>query len=141
MSWIICYNHNMKIIVKKITALIISSAIFLPMVIYAQNTQGGIVPCSGSDCTFDSLIKLVNNVIDLFLTVAVSLAAITFAIAGGRMLLHPNNPGERGKAKDMFKKTIIGILIVLCAWLVVHTIVSELASNSSSALKFLDKQN
>jgi len=64
-------------------------------------------------------------------------AAITFAIAGGRMLFNPGKEAERTAAKDMFLKTIIGLAIILVAWLVIHTVISAISSNSNSALKFL----
>ena len=109
-------------------------AVFLPVVVFAVNP---IVPCSGPDCNFGSLTTLVNNIVDWFLGISVSVAAITFAIAGGKILFNPGNTTKRGEALGMFKKTIIGLLIILCAWLVIHTVIGALSSNSKSALQFL----
>lgn len=125
----------MKKYLKKLLAFGIPSLIFLPLIASAQ----GLVPCSGTDCNFDSIIQLVNNAINYFLTIAASVAAVTFAIAGGKMLLNPNNPGERTKAKSMFKNTIIGLIIVLCAWLAVYTVIKWIAPNADYALRFLSK--
>ena len=88
---------------------------------------------------FKAFSTMINDIINWFITISVSIAAITFAIAGGRMLMNPENSGEREKAKEMFKKTVIGMLIVLGAWLIVHTIVTTLVATNdpTNALRFL----
>jgi ABC-type nickel/cobalt efflux system permease component RcnA len=122
--------------INKIFAILLSFSI--PALVFAATN--GLIPCEGTaadPCTFGKLADLVNNILNWFIGISISVAAITFSIAGAQMLMNPDNPGKREEAMEMFKKTVIGMLIVLGAWLIVHTIVSTLASNSSSALRFL----
>ena len=100
----------------------------------------GLIQCGGAGqpcCDFTEAFLLVNRLINWFITISVSIAAITFAIAGGRILFHPDNPGEISAGWEMFRKTLIGMLVILCAWLVVHTVVANLVSSSTNALRFL----
>ncbi len=111
------------------------SIISLPIVAFAQ----GIIP-SDAEITangFCAFAKLINTIITRFLQLSTAIAAITFAIAGAKMLMNPDNASKREDAKKMFFKTVVGLLIVLGAWLVIHTIIITLASNPSSALRFL----
>jgi hypothetical protein len=116
-----------------ILAFVSSSVLFMPAVLFAQ----GLVPCNGPDCNFSSFVTLINNAITLFLYLAISLAGVTFMIAGAKILLNPGNAGKRSEALGMFKKTIIGMVIVLVAWLVIHTIVGLLVNKNIGALRFL----
>ena len=116
----------------KISAVVVS---LLPLTSFAA----GLIPCSGVDCNFKSLTGLVNGVIDWFLGISVAVAAITFAIAGAKILLNPGNNTELTNAKGMFGKTIVGMIIILCAWLVIHTVISVLVDPNTGALRFLGK--
>lgn len=120
-----------KILIKY---LAVCAGLLIPAISFAA-----LVPCNGPDCTFDSLIQLVNNIINWFLGISVSVAAITFMYAGATMLLHPGESGARERAKGMFKKTIIGMIIVLASWLVVHTVIGALVNPAINPLRFLAK--
>jgi uncharacterized membrane protein len=91
------------------------------------------------ECDLTEAVITINRVINWFISISISVMAITFSVAGARILLHPDQAGEREKAKEMFRKTIIGMFIVLCAWLIIHKAVSVLVSNPTSALRFLGK--
>jgi hypothetical protein len=100
----------------------------------------GLVPCDGSSlypCDFKAFVGMINGFIQWIIGISATIATITFAVAGIRILLHPDNPGERGAAIDMFKKSVIGLVVLLCAWVIVHFIIVELTQNSSTYLKFL----
>ncbi len=109
----------------------------LPALVFAQ--AQGLIPCNGPDCTFDSFVGLINNIIRYFIDIAASVAAITFAYAGARILLHPGNPSERENAKKMFEKTVIGMAIVLLSWLVIYTVIKTFVPAQFNALRFLGK--
>ncbi len=126
---------------KKILAIVLPAALLLPIFVFAA----GLIPCDNTNasnaCGFDDLIKLINNIIDLFLRVAVFIAAFTFAFAGATILLHPGDTTQRSKAISMFKKTIIGMLIVLLSWTVIHFVILALVGKDdpNNALRFLAK--
>ena len=126
---------------NKIIKILLASIFFLPIIVFAATECGsGIIPCDGTTacpCNFAAFAKLINNIINWFIEISATVAAITFSIAGAKMLLNPDNPGKRQEAVEMFKKTVIGMIIILVAWLVIHTVITTLVSNSNSALRFL----
>ena len=100
-----------------------------------------LIQCDGSDqkpCNFSEMAKTVNRVINWFISMSAVVAAITFAWAGIKMFINPENPGKIGEAMEMFKKTAIGLIIVLVAWLIVKTVVSQFVDPSINALRYLD---
>lgn len=122
---------------NKSISILVSLLVLLPSLAFAA----GLIPSDVEIAAngFGALGTLANNILNWFISISVSVATITAIYAGANILLHPENPDEIKKGKEMLKKTVIGMLIILAAWLVVHTIVSALVSNSSSALRFLGK--
>ena len=124
---------------NKIITGILSLSVFLPNITSAQ-----LVLCDGTaanPCNFDALVLMINNGLTWFVGMSATIAAITFSIAGAKMLLNPESDSEREAAKEMFKKTVIGLVIVLGAWLFINTIISTLVSDKIDALRFLNKIN
>ncbi len=119
----------------KIISLLI---VLLPAMTFAA----GLIPCDGVTvkCDFAAFTGLINNIVNWFLGISVSVAAITFAIAGAKMLFNPENTSKREDAKKMFWKTVQGMIIILGAWLVIHTIIATLVNPNTNALRFLGNQ-
>jgi hypothetical protein len=99
--------------------------------------SNSLVPCRGADCNFDAFATLINNILGWFIDLAVTVATITFTIAGAKILWNPDSDSERTAAKEMFRKTVIGLLIVLLAWIAIHTVISALVKTDTNALRFL----
>lgn len=121
---------------KKVISIISFIIILTPLI----TSAAVFIPCQGTaadPCDFNAFAKMINTIINWFISMAGVVAVITFSIAGIQMLMNPENPGKREQAIEMFKKTIIGLLIVLIAWLVVHTIISTLVNPNINALRFL----
>ncbi len=95
---------------------------------------GGIVPCegvvvtggTGTECTFDSLFILMQNIITFLLYIAMSIAAAAFFMAGFKYITAHGNPSQIESAHKIFTNVVVGLLIALGAWLVVHTILVAL---------------
>ena len=127
----------------KIIAILLSSVIMsVPIITFAaapsflfQNVCDG---SAANPCDFAAFMRLINNVINWFISISVLVAAVTFSIAGGKILMNPENPGKREEAMGMFRKTVVGMIIILVAWLVLHTIVSTLTNPNIGALRFLN---
>ncbi len=94
----------------------------IPYVALAQ----GLVPDCSPDCGFDDLMKLVGNIIEFFVLLAIPLAAISFAWAGFIYMTSGGNPGKTSKAHGIFKKVGIGLVIVLGAYTIVSVILRAL---------------
>lgn len=111
-------NYKEKILLFFIT-------LTLPLISCAQGKP--LVPCDGPDCDFNSVVELIQRGIDFILTYAIlPIAAVMFAYAGYILLFQGDNPGERTKAMNIFKNVAIGVVVVMAAWLIVHTILSSL---------------
>lgn len=125
---------------KKILVILLPAVLFLPSLAFAVSTIfPGFVQCDGVQvkCDFTAAIRTINAIIQWFLNIAISVAAVTFAIAGGKILFNPGNVTKRQEAIEMFKKTVFGLIIVLSAWLVIRTIIKTLVPDPS-ALQFIE---
>ncbi len=111
---------------------LISLFIFLPLV---SLEAAPLVPCDGtikSPCTFGSFLKLVQNVINYLLILAVPIATAFFAYAGFLVMTSGDDSGRRGRAWQIFKDIGWGVFWILAAWMVVSIIVTTLANPNIS---------
>jgi hypothetical protein len=83
-------------------------------------------------CNFNDFINFINNGIKLIIGYSAVIATITFTIAGARILLKPDNSGEREAAKEMFWKTVKGFFFLFCGFLIVKLIVQGLGVNETA---------
>lgn len=86
------------------------------------------------DCTFSSLITLAQNLINNLIVLSTFLATAAFAYAGFILLTSGGNESAKTKAKEVFRKVLIGYLWILGAWLLVYTITSVLLNPEFSLL-------
>jgi hypothetical protein len=92
-----------------------------PVVGFAQ-----IVPCDGPNCDWNALIKLGQNILNFMVTISVFVAAIMFAYAGWLFFSDSGNASNIEKGKKIFGAIVIGLIIVLIAWLVIDTLLQTL---------------
>lgn len=97
------------------------SIALIPVVTTAQ-----IVPCSGPDCNWNSLIELAERILDFIITISIIVAALMFAYAGWLFFSDSGNSSNVEQGKKIFAAVVIGLVIVLTAWLVVNTIIDTL---------------
>jgi len=97
--------------------------VLAPALVAAQ-----IVPCDGVDkiCDWDALITLSQRVLNFIVTISVIIAALMFAYAGWLFFSDTGNVTNVTKGKTVFADVVIGLIIVLVAWLVVDTILDTL---------------
>ncbi|OGM96333.1 MAG: hypothetical protein A3B86_04300 [Candidatus Yanofskybacteria bacterium RIFCSPHIGHO2_02_FULL_38_22b] len=116
------YNVKFKILVY---LLLLSTFYFLLSTSADAQWKYGdpIVPCTDK-CTQCQILQLVRNVIDFLMIGAAPVLATAFFIwAGVYMILGGANPDMLSRGKEMFKNTIIGLLIVMLAWLITNTVI------------------
>ena len=78
-------------------------------------------------CNFDSLMTLINNVINFVLiTLATPIFALILIYVGWLYLSSGGSSENVTKAKKILIKAVIGYIIALVAWLVVKTILTTL---------------
>jgi len=79
--------------------------------------------------TLPEIIYSISN----SLTLLVGVIAILFIIIGGfQYITSAGNPDNIGKAKNTILYGIIGIIVVLCAWLIVKFVINSLIQTPAS---------
>ena len=117
--------------------LAITLAILMPTLVTAQTLQmpGRIVECTGAGgahpCTCKDLIKTAQNVLFTGIYLSVFLSAVLFAWAGWKMLSGKTSGDSEsiGNAKKILWNVIIGLVIILAAWLIVNTLFTALTNS------------
>src|SRR3989344_5117404 len=92
-------------------------------------TPSGLVVCgngtNATECNFTDLVNQVQTVINfLIFRIASPLAAIMFAYAGFLYVTNGGNESQIKQAHDIFLNVLLGIVIVLAAWLVMSFILT-----------------
>jgi len=100
----------------------------LPDTISAQGIFAGI--CEGTTCSACHLAVLGNTLIDWLIGVIMVLFAVLAVVAGFGLVTAGGNPTAVTDAKSKFTNAIIGLLIVLSAWLIVDTLMRALIGNN-----------
>jgi len=103
------------------------------LLLAAFPVSAGLVPCGGagqSACTLCDLFVLADNIIDFLVTVSFALAGLMIAFGGILFVAGAGNPGQIQRAKGTITAALIGIIIVLVAWVVIDTILVVLAGSA-----------
>ncbi len=145
----------MKIFNKKIitSSIIVSFVFVLFTVFFPQISNAGkedflpIIQCGNEikdgkvvPCTFVDAIETFNRIVNWFVSIAATLGALTLAYAGAMMLLNPGNTSKLEEAKEMFKKTMIGLIWLLVAWIIVFSVADRFIDPNIKATRFLESQ-
>lgn len=116
---------------KSLFLVLTLSLVFLPGLVIAQTSiynpdpDYGLVPCGspGQDqCTTNHVVAFANNLITWLISILGVIAVIALIITGFKLVTSAGNPSAWSAAKEMFTNIVIGIIIILAAWLVVDTI-------------------
>lgn len=100
-----------------------------------------IIPCTDK-CTFSDVFRLLNNILTFFITKLMIPIFITIIMyAGFKYLKAGASGGEKANIKKMFGHIVGGIVLILCAWLIVRTIMTTLLNEQfkQSGVEFLSK--
>lgn len=103
-----------------------------------------LVPCGKGDrldsglrvdeCKLCHLWQMASNLINFVIFgLSVPLAALLFAAAGVVLLTAGGSETKVKQAREIFFKTLIGLLIIFCSWLVVDTLVKTLVNPSTES--------
>lgn len=108
----------------------------LPVLAYAQTGFfGPIVPeCNEFAggvrvCQLCNLVQLADNLLKLFVSLSVGAATLMFAYAGFLYVTAAANQGNIDSAKSIFSNTLIGLIIILVAYLGVSLLLRVLTGN------------
>jgi len=106
---------------------------FLPDIAAAQQLVP--VACSGPSapltCGSCELVAMINNVIQFVIVLATIIAAIILVWAGFLLVTSAGNTSQLEKAKGLFFNVVIGLIVLLAAFLIVNTILAALLNTGS----------
>lgn len=110
-----------------ITSLTILAAILFA-VLWPEVSAAAVpfVPCSGLDCSACHFAQMGNTILKWLIGLLFVLFAVIAAVAGFGLVTSGGNEQARNDAKSKLTNAVIGIIIVLAAWLLVDTIMRAL---------------
>ena len=113
----------------------LGSALALPLSVFAADlpllTPGwSLVPeaCRACPCGFAGVIGIVQNLMNAGISVGIFFAVIIMTWAGLLYISTPTNPEARSKANNMLINAVVGMVIILSAWLIVDFVMKALYS-------------
>lgn len=85
----------------------------------------GLVPCI-DNCDFYRFLDLIDNIFNYIVIIAVPAASVAIAYAGIILVTATNDSGKRSEAKGILWAAVLGLVIVLAAYLIVNTVLDTL---------------
>ncbi len=133
---------------RNISRLIMVVIIIMPVVMLAgvsivsaqelqtkPNFDSGIVSCTGVSsadggvpCNWCTFVQLIGNMVQYSIYLAVMLSALMFAYAGFLFLTNNGKEANITKAWSIFRRSLLGTVAILAAWLIVNAIMTKLAT-------------
>ncbi len=111
----------MNKLIKYLAVLVFSVSLIFPNFVQAA----GLVPCGGPNevpCNFCEFVSMTNGIITWVIGVMLVVFAIIVVVAGMGMVTSGGNPAAKTAAKSKLSNAIIGLIIILAAWLLVDTV-------------------
>jgi len=106
---------------KKLILIFFLLVLFLPLITKAA----GLVPCGGTgenECTACDLVVLFQNVLKFALAIAFLIVIIFIVFGGFRWIFSGGNEANIKAGQQTITNALIGLAIILCAWLIVNTV-------------------
>jgi hypothetical protein len=95
----------------------------------ADGTPASVIPCTNK-CTLNDVFRLLNNIIAFFFKVLlIPIFVIMIIYAGYKYIAAQGNSAKIANLKRMLGYFIGGIILILCAWLIVRTIMNTLLND------------
>lgn len=106
--------------------LILLASYLPPGLAKAAEETSRFIKCEGASCSACNLVEMANELIVWLFGIIFLLFAILMTVAGFGLVTSGGNPSALNAAKDKFTNAMIGLLIVMSAWLIVDTIMKSL---------------
>lgn len=111
--------------------------IIIILILIPLTAQAGLVPCGTSEhpepCTICHFWLLGSNIIN-FITfdLALPTATLLLLVAGLVLLTSGDNEERRNLGKQIFRRTVIGLIIVFVSWLLIDSFFKSMAKDEFS---------
>lgn len=106
--------------------------LFLPRAASAAGFFGPVLPQSGScDCgalpmDWGCVLQVIQNLIQLAVSLGVIICVLWIAYAGFSLMVSGGSPEARSKGKTRITNALVGIVVILAAWLVVDFVMKTI---------------
>lgn len=127
------FKKNYKKILFFLSLFLILFSFSLPVLAQDTNPPGDLFPCGNVDpreCGYEHLLRLVQGIVSRLFTYSLILSSIVFAYAGFLYLSSQDSPGQRDQAKKIFINVVIGLAVMMTAWVIVNLVLTALVSDS-----------
>jgi len=117
-----------------VTTTPVSTSTPMDNMVPGTTAAGGIVSCGRGGqpmCTLCDLIRGLNIIIQYLLRIAIGLALTIFMVAGVIYIVSIGNSGTIEQAKNAMKDALIGLIIILAAWLMINTALRVIGANDN----------
>ena len=119
---------------KIIIFVILSTAIILPTIVFAQTLTSDVsTKCiSYGDCELDDFVRLGTGVAKIILGATGSLSLLMFVYGGVVFLISAGNKEQVEKGKKIIIGALIGIAIVFLSYTIIGYLITILAPHASA---------
>lgn len=108
-----------------------TTAVFVePQLASAQVSLAEYAGCSGTDCSACNVVNLANGVIKWLIGFLFLIFAVIMTFAGFGLVTSGGSHHALDEAKSRFVNAVIGLMLVLSAWLIVDTIMRGLVGEA-----------
>lgn len=78
------------------------------------------------ECTFADLIEAVKALVNWGTIFALQFSVVVLAWAGFKYMISGDNASERREANRLLTNVVKGIILIICAWVIVRLIITAL---------------
>ncbi len=110
---------------KKFIILVIFSSLLISLLVPTFIFAKGLVPCGGKGehaCTACDIFVLIQNIMNLVFEYSFVIAFVLIIIAGFNMMFSNGNSKKIQGAWNSIQNVLIGLVLILGAWVVVNTV-------------------
>ena len=83
-------------------------------------------PSTDDACGVGDFIKLIKDILNLLFMFAGFIVAAMFMYAGFLLITSAGNPGQIQKAKNIFKRVVIGFLIMFLSYVIIKNLLDNI---------------
>ncbi|MEK7616401.1 MAG: TrbC/VirB2 family protein [Patescibacteria group bacterium] len=109
-------------------AVLVALILFSPLTAFAAPNTNGVGPIEGGALTKEDLINVVESVVTWLIFIGIAIAVLYIVIAGFQYLFAGGDSEKAGKARTHLWNGLIGLLIIVGAFIIVKTVVGLVES-------------
>lgn len=106
--------------------------LLLPVDLTIAQEASRFVTCNGTDCSACNLVGMINEIIIWLFGIIFLIFAAIMVVAGFGLVTSGGNQSALQAAKSKFTNAIIGVIIVMSAWILVDTVMRQLVTGGGN---------